>query len=658
MKNIDQILYRAPRGSADTILRSATSFREPKADRSWQDVLEPWLRAGGPLGRCYVNFGTQAAAIRWVSCTERRYDWQYARALVGESAVLTGDYLLELPELQQPALSSDGRLPMIARTEHSIQRDTIARRARSADAIELLVPLLGRILEGKKNVIMPWPGPGLPEAAMWGVLEILSMLGYTEPVSFLSYAAGRPPSIPGPFILFRPGAAQVPPDEGYEKVARGLAASFAQNPDKLRQVLRDEGMLASADHASRVAMLLRKWPLIMARGTPPGHAAPTVVAPPRAAAATAPVAPAVPVTSAAPATSAARPGIGGGPAQVVRCPLCLSDIEDWDKLDYWRWRPDLGDYEQVQLPSGLNEIQRKRLLRGAQVRCPYSSRSAHYLPVNYGRFGEPVHLGFVGVSKSGKSHLLAAMVHAIEERELEQHGIRCSPLDNARHRRFVREWVNPLFDHNKVLPGTAEDLDTFVDAFLVSHNGGPQRPVVLFDVAGGLLSGLDEKDPDKAPEFLSIASGLFFVIAPEHVTGRRSSDDAFSNVLDTLQESDRTGQTSAAIILNKADMLRFEPRVARWLRAETDPLDPVDLLRESADVYSYLQHHRAALISPYKTCARATLHVASPTGGCDDGTVSGVYPRGVTPRRVINPLVAMLAMTGVLSGPEAESVGV
>lgn len=340
---------------------------------------------------------------------------------------------------------------------------------------------------------------------------------------------------------------------------------------------------------------------------------------------------------------------------MVQCPFCLGDIPDWDKLDRWQWKPEAGEYAKIEIGVGLSEAQRQRLMGGAQVRCPHASASSHYLPVHYGRSGLPVHLGFVGVTKSGKSHLLSAIVHAIEERELEPYGIKFSPLDHALHQRFVNEWVTPLFDHDKVLPDTSEALETFVDAFLVSHNGGPQRPVVLFDVAGGVLSGLYERDRDKAPPFLSIASGLFFIIAPEHVEGRRSSDAAFSNVLDRLQEYGRMDQTNAVVVLNKADMLRFEPRIARWLRAETDPLDPVELLRESADVYGYLKRRRPALNRPYQDCARATMHIASPTGGSDDG--AGTYPRGVTPRRVINPLVAMLAMTGLLSGHEAESVG-
>jgi hypothetical protein len=35
-----------------------------------------------------------------------------------------------------------------------------------------------------------------------------------------------------------------------------------------------------------------------------------------------------------------------------------------------------------------------------------------------------------------------------------------------------------------------------------------------------------------------------------------------------------------------------------------------------------------------------------------------VYSRGVRPRRVMRPLAAMLAMTGVLTGSEAEKVGI
>jgi hypothetical protein len=213
--------------------------------------------------------------------------------------------------------------------------------------------------------------------------------------------------------------------------------------------------------------------------------------------------------------------------------------------------------------------------------------------------------------------------------------------------------VNPLISHNKVLHGTREGIVEFADAFLMSYQGGPERPVALFDVAGGDLARVDETN-----QFLWIADGLFFVIDPDHMTTRRVGDETFSNVLDVIRESAHPGPVSAAIILNKADKLRFDEPVTRWLRSESKALDAAEFLRESADVYAYLHAKEAgALAGAYQVCDKATLHVASPTGGSGDGE-GGVYPRGVTPRRVLRPLVAMLAMTGVLTGPEAEQVGV
>jgi len=75
---------------------------------------------------------------------------------------------------------------------------------------------------------------------------------------------------------------------------------------------------------------------------------------------------------------------------------------------------------------------------------------------------------------------------------------------------------------------------------------------------------------------------------------------------------------------------------------------------------AYLDGHGAlALTEPYQVCQKATLHVASPTGGAREGEdKTSKYPRGVTPLRVLRPLIAMLSMTGVLTGTQAEQIGV
>jgi hypothetical protein len=340
--------------------------------------------------------------------------------------------------------------------------------------------------------------------------------------------------------------------------------------------------------------------------------------------------------------------------------MCLGDIPNWDDLDYWRWNADVDAYEQIRIPPGLNPTQQARFTHGAWVQCPAprdEATAAHYLPARYGRFGEPVLLGFVGLTQSGKTHLLASMIAEISR--LSEYGIDVTELDRATHHDFVENSVKPLIAGHKVLPGTPDDARTkLADAFIVRQGNGTERVVALFDVSGGNLA---RTEGDNTVEFLWIADGLFFVIDPDHIGSSRAGDETFDNVLAILMGArPKPEPASAAIILNKADKARFEEPIVRWLRAGNGSLEPAEFLRESADVYAYLEQHRAlALVRPYQACQKATFHVASPTGGAQDTEDrASTYPRGVTPLRVLRPLVAMLAMTGVLTGPQAEQIGV
>jgi hypothetical protein len=619
MSTIDQITYRARQGSAGIIDQAATSIRDQAASDRWLRLLEPWLRAGSPLGPAYLDFGSEAAFIRWHGEAGTRFDWQYAYVLVGQSDELTGTYALEFDD-PDPRVPDESGRPLIAGPKERPGHDAIEARARSAEAIELLTPLLAHALQGERRVTMPWTEPGLPAVVMWGLISILRMAGDNRAVSFLTYASAhtREWDIPGLLVSFRADVpAPLPPDQGFAALAADLVHRFADDPDGLSQTLTEYVVPETPDHNARINRLLSLPPRI-------------------------------------------QPGTARVPP--VTCPICLHEIEDWDALDYWRWDAGEGVYVELAVPPDLNSLQVTRYLRGAFVRCPAppgdSRIGPHYLPADYGRFGPPVVLGFVGLTKSGKSHLLAAMLGAIEGRELENYGISCRPLDHALHRQFIDASVSPLLRRGMVLHGTRDGIVEFADAFLMRPRRGPERVVALFDVAGGDLAQLDE-----TKRFLWIADGLFFVIDPDRIAAQRAEDQTFSNVLDVVRTSARRGTVSAAIIVNKADMMRFEMPVYRWLRSEggSGGLDPVEFLRESADVYAFLDSRNAlAMAAAYEVCEKATLHVASATGGADNGNRGdgGVYPRGVTPRRVLRPLVAMLAMTGVLTGPEAEKVGV
>ncbi|MGH3165961.1 MAG: hypothetical protein ACRDN0_08705, partial [Trebonia sp.] len=515
------------------------------------------------------------------------------------------------------------------------RRDAVAERARSADAIRTLIPLLAHTLQRERRVTMPWTSPGLPDAVMWGLISILRMIGDHRLVSFLTYASAlsREGDTPEPLVSFRPDAATpLPPDQGFAALAADLAHRFADDPADLRRTLTEHGLPEAANHNARISLLLSLPP-----SSQPGNVYREGTAPVSATFRD-------PTPRADPATSA------------VMCPMCLTEIRDWDALGYWRYGSE-DDYEEIRVPHDVNPTQLARYLHGAYVRCPASlgdTAAVHYLPARYGSFGEPVLLGFVGLTQSGKSHLLASMIGGISK--LSDYRITVRLLDPATHHRFLENSVKPLITRNEVLPGTPDDATTAIaDAFIVRHGNGPERVVALFDVSGGVLA-----QTDKTREFLWIADGLFFVIDPDHIKASKAGDEAFSNVLNIVRDRAKPEPVSAAIVLNKADKARFDEPVARWLRSGNGTMDPTEFLRESADVYSYLEEHEAAVLTePYQVCEKTTLHVASPTGGAQEGEEKGSkYPRGVTPLRVLRPLVAMLAMTGVLTGPQAEMIGV
>jgi hypothetical protein len=644
---LDQMVYRVPIGTGGIVVPAAASPQDPGETDRWLKLLYPWLRAGAPVGRGYLTFGPRAALIRWKEDATAGASWRFAHVLTGPAATLSVSYALQLPALPAESLRlpRHGRLPQVPDTGPAINSapGALEGRARSANAIELLVPLLSRVLADEHSVTMPWTVPVLPEAILWGLVSILAMIGDSQPISFLTYASSQLPIPAGLFISFRQGVATPSPDPGYEQAAIGLATSYADGPAQLRLTLLQHGILRAADQAGRNARLGDLWP--QTPNAPNADLGGTHTVNARSDGQT-------------PAT--ARPAPRAGLGAKVICPICLHEIDNWEELPHWRWDGVQEKYVEVKIPPDASPHHRARLQRGALVRCPdphHVMTDEHYLPADYGLFGPPVVLGFIGMTRSGKSHLLTAMVGEIQRGGLQDYGIDSRPIDHALHKRFLDGWVRPLLTEGKVLPGTVEGVVTFADAFLISPASGAERPVALFDVAGGELAKVDD-----TKHFLDIADGLIFVVDPDQLNAAGLGDDTFNTVLDLVKSTPGRlpDKMSAAIVLNKADMVRFEDPVALWLRSDRTALDAAEFLQESADVYAFLHDKGAAAWTrPYRECARATLHVASPTGGADQKeSDADLYPRGVTPRRVLRPLVAMLAMTGVLTGAEAERVGI
>jgi hypothetical protein len=346
------------------------------------------------------------------------------------------------------------------------------------------------------------------------------------------------------------------------------------------------------------------------------------------------------------------------------CPYCLCEMAyDESRIHV---RNAEAEYEPWDPWSEPSELIRKERLLGAFQRCDNpGAMGDHYLPVPYLTHGEPLTVVTVGSSAAGKTHLLAAMIGEILLGGLEPYGLTHRPLNLDWHQRFMRDRVQPLREGRVLSRTVTTSFAHFADGLLLTGRGRT-RPVMFFDLAGEDLVGHSE-----VARFLAGAGAFIFVVdplralrlpeldAPRRQLGIRENDlgdEAFASVLARVPRRDGYVRAASAIVLNKSDLVRFEPAVRRWLLRPPPKVPTRDVLREeSRDVYAFLRRHSSgAWLQPFTDCAQCTLHFVSATGSRERGSV---FPSGVAPRRVLAPLLSILAMSGLLEGPDPGEVG-
>ncbi|QKW38294.1 hypothetical protein HUT06_33370 [Actinomadura sp. NAK00032] len=603
--------------------------------------VKPWLRCGEggrpESGLCYAVLGDEAVLIRRSQPGPVRS--AAAHLLSGAAGVLTPRLALELRDWTWAAADLPGRAPMVNPNALMAHRSSLTDEARARALERPLAVLLSHVLDGPRLVEAPVTPATMP--LLWAVADICTVLGsglddWPEWAPKFETFAARSPRTgpPGLFLRFRREGDDPPPVPGTLPAALALARRYTRGgTDALRELRAGAGLTELDTMSGRVARLLDTAEELVAepletRPVPaPAPAAP-VPEPPR------------------PETEQPRAARSTGREQ-VSCPICLGRL-DWGELPLYTFDQNLAQYVELAVPRATNAEQRARLLRTAAVRCPNpgGTTGVHYLPAGYGQYGSPAVYGFIGGTTSGKTHLAAAMVAEIERGALGEYGLTAQPVDLDRHQAFLRDMVHPLFSESAWLAPTREGEVAFADAFVLSGAGRP-RAMALFDVAGGELSNVGD-----AKRFLDIADGLVFVADPKRFTPGSLGDPAFNTVLSLLRSTGRLSKVSAAIVLNKADLYKFDDPVAHWLSRDAPALDAAEVLAESADVFGYLhQRDAGAWTRPYQECERATLHVVSATG-------TDAIERGARPLRVLRPLVALMAMTGLLASAEAQDVGI
>jgi GTPase SAR1 family protein len=355
-----------------------------------------------------------------------------------------------------------------------------------------------------------------------------------------------------------------------------------------------------------------------------------------------------------------------GSSRLVRCPTCADEFEWPADPTIALYDEEKNGYQLVDL-TGLSHVKQADLARYGYRQCPNPSGDTpkHYLPATYASYQRPLVIGLVGAPASGKTHLLTAMIRQAYLDGLKAHRVSVAALDFRRHENFREHYVEP-FEKGTRLRGTRAGVVEAADILLVRGPGG-ERPVTFFDVAGEDLESTHARN--RASRFLIGADAVVFVCASEDplesgqatvTSENRSFDVAVERLLHTAGGGERL---PVVIAVTKSDRLRYVPPADRWLRlGDHQPLDAARMREESRDVYGYLHQIGAhPFLRPFDAFARCTMHFVSASGGdvvvADDEDAEMRFARGVRPVRVLEPLVSILAMTGVITGPEALKVG-
>jgi hypothetical protein len=344
----------------------------------------------------------------------------------------------------------------------------------------------------------------------------------------------------------------------------------------------------------------------------------------------------------------------GAEASEMLCPYCL-EVVSFDEGQLFE-RNERQQYEKLDLSGQTSALRRADRLRSAYQRCRNTDGTPpHFIPVPYLTHGSPLTIAMVGDSATGKTHLLTQMIAEIADGGLEQYGVTWQSVNPQEHQDFMVERVDALRSGQMLEHTPSQKFASFVEALLLTGADGVTRPVAFFD-----LSGEDLRRTTAVLRFLLGVDALIFVVDPLRALSMRQldpmrgefgysrgGDPAFQTVLDRLPRTGPYLEIAASVVINKCDLLRFEPPVDRWLaQPPAGRVSARRLREESRDAYAFLRHHGGpAWVRPFDNVLRCTMHFASATGSHDR---HGSFVHGVRPRRVLEPLVSVLAMCGLL----------
>ena len=341
------------------------------------------------------------------------------------------------------------------------------------------------------------------------------------------------------------------------------------------------------------------------------------------------------------------------------CPYCLNQLDwsDYGELPLVKDGPD-GPDVLTRAPDEPETRWQHRTL-GAMRQCR-GNGEPHLLPADYGDL-DPLIVGLVGDTASGKTHLLTAMIAQLERRRsLVARELAIEPLDGRLRQRFYDERVTPFLQRHEVLAGTRPGQPEFAYALRVSsRQTGRTHAVGFFDVPGEHYRRYSYDDTP----FMSVADAVIYVADGSALRSGDGwnpwvPDPGFTHAITQLRRTRSTADgrlPPAVIVVTKSDVLDGlddDDTVTKWLgrKDETDLDDLRSTLQESMDAGAFLHQRGADLwLDPLDSGSPVTLHFASASGVSKPEQNATVFPdEGFGPKRVLRPLLSLFSMTGLL----------
>lgn len=206
--------------------------------------------------------------------------------------------------------------------------------------------------------------------------------------------------------------------------------------------------------------------------------------------------------------------------------------------------------------------------------CPHCHND---LPYSAGRAPSNI-IAIIGPSQVGKSVYMTSLIRTLETATAHHFEAACMPINADTSRRFRDQYLDPLFNQNRLIESTQKEKkqEPFIFQFKFKDTTKAPLSLVFFDVAGEGM--VEEQYLDLYANHIKNAEGILFLVDPLQLSAIRSkvilnqgdrSGDFTSryqeprDVIVTLAENfigrQADGKTNipTAVVVTKSDMLTY-----------------------------------------------------------------------------------------------------